>query len=124
MGIIREKTGGLGVDLAIEAAGSSNALNIGIAALRPRGTLVIFSYIWDPLPPDFGIISMKELNLVGSCRSHGCFDPCLKWMAEGKIPVEKLIDLQLPLAQANLALTQVKHRKKDIFKAVLLPNGG
>ncbi|MCC6123974.1 MAG: alcohol dehydrogenase catalytic domain-containing protein [Pirellulales bacterium] len=121
--IVRHRTGGLGVDLVIEATGSSDAPNLGIAALRPRGTLVIFSYIWKPCPPDFGTVSMKELNLVGSCRSRGCFDPCLAWMAEGKIPAEKLVDLRVPLAEVNLAITQLKHRKKDIFKAVLLPNG-
>ena len=62
--IVREKTDGQGVELAIEATGNSNSLNLGIAALRPRGTLVVFSYIWKPLPPDFGAIHMKELNLV------------------------------------------------------------
>jgi threonine dehydrogenase-like Zn-dependent dehydrogenase len=119
--IVREKTEGLGVDVVVEATGTGAAPNIGLAALRPRGTLVIFSLIWNPQPPDFGAISLKELNLVGSCRSQGCFQPCLTWLAEGKIPAEKLVDLQLPLAQFHDAVRQLKQRKKDIFKAVLLP---
>ncbi len=119
--VVKDKTGGLGVDIVVDATGSGPAPNIGIAALRPRGTLVIFSLIWKPQPPDFGTISMNELNIVGSCRSLGCFDPCLKWMAEGKIPAEKIVDLQVPLHQVNDAIRQLQERKKDIFKAVLLP---
>jgi threonine dehydrogenase-like Zn-dependent dehydrogenase len=121
--VVKEKTGGLGVDVAIEATGVGAAPEIGIAALRPRGTLVIFSYLWHPRPYDFGTVSLKELNLVGSCRSQGCFPQCLQWMTEGKIPADKLVDLQLPLAQFHDALWQLTERKKDIFKAVLLPGG-
>jgi threonine dehydrogenase-like Zn-dependent dehydrogenase len=37
-----------------------------IAQLRPRGTLVIFSYVWEPRALDMGAIHMRELALVGS----------------------------------------------------------
>ncbi len=119
--LVTERTGGLGVDVAIEASGAGAAPNIGIAALRPRGTLVIFSYTWNPQPPDFAAVSMNELNLIGSCRSLGCFEPCLQWMAQGKIPAESLIDLKLPLERVGDAIRAMTQRKKDIFKAVLLP---
>ncbi|HBO42540.1 MAG TPA: hypothetical protein DD670_01110, partial [Planctomycetaceae bacterium] len=119
--LVATMTGGIGVDIAIEATGAGAAPNIGIAALRHRGTLVIFSYIWRPEPPDFGTVSMKELNLVGACRSLDCFEPCLRWMAEGKLPVDSIVDLQLPLERIDDAIRQLTERKKDIFKAVLLP---
>ncbi|MBN2212378.1 MAG: zinc-binding dehydrogenase, partial [Sedimentisphaerales bacterium] len=119
--VVKEKTDGLGVNVVVDATGAGSAPNIGIAALKPRGTLVIFSLIWKPQVPDFGAISFKELTIVGSCRSLNCFDPCLAWMGEGKIPAEKLVDVQVPLAQVNDAIRQLTERKKDIFKAVLLP---
>jgi threonine dehydrogenase-like Zn-dependent dehydrogenase len=122
--IINEKTNGLGVDVAIDATGVGAGPDIGIAALRPRGTLVIFSYIWNPQPPDFGAVSLKELNLVGSSRSQDCFPRCLQWLAEGKLPTEKLVDLQLPLSQFDSAFRKLRERKKDLFKAVLLPSVG
>ena len=116
-----ERTNGVGVDVVIEATGAAAAPDIGIASLRPRGTLVIFSYIWKPQAPDFGTVSMNELNVVGSCRSHGCFAPCLKWMAEGKIPADSLVDLQVPLDQVAEAMRKLTENKKDLFKAVMLP---
>lgn len=118
---VADRTGGVGVDLAIEATGAGAAPALGIASLRCRGTLVVFSYIWKPEPPDWGTVSMKELNLVGSCRSLECFAPCLQWMAEGRIPADNLIDLKRPLAQVHDAIEELARRKKDLFKAVLLP---
>jgi L-iditol 2-dehydrogenase len=118
---VAELTGGLGVDVAIEATGAGESPNLGIAMLRPRGTLVIFSYIWRPEPADFATVSMEELNVLGSCRSLGCFEPCLEWIAQGEIPADGMVDLQLPLRDVNEALRQLAERKKDIFKVVLLP---
>lgn len=119
--IVMAKTDGTGVDVVIDASGAGAAPNIGIASLRPRGTLVIFSYIWHPEPPDFGTVSMKELNVIGSCRSHGCFESCLQWMVTNEIPAKEIVDLQVPLEQVEEAMHDVQHKKQVVFKAVLVP---
>ncbi|MBN2291675.1 MAG: alcohol dehydrogenase catalytic domain-containing protein [Pirellulales bacterium] len=119
--VVAERTGGLGMDVAVDATGAGATPNIAISALRPRGTLVIFSYIWNPQPTDFPAVHLNELNLVGSCRSLGCFEPCLQWMAEDKLPAEDAVDLQIPLQHVNDAISELAQHKKDLFKAVLLP---
>lgn len=119
--LVMSKTDGTGVDVVVDASGAGAAPNIAIQSLRPRGTLVIFSYIWKPEPTDFGTVSMKELNVVGSCRSHGCFPSCLQWMATDEIPAKEIVDLQVPLEQVNEAMHDVQHKKQEVFKAVLLP---
>ncbi|HAL44306.1 MAG: hypothetical protein A2Y12_15295 [Planctomycetes bacterium GWF2_42_9] len=117
-----EKTvGKTGVHLAIEGTSAGAAPNIALNALRPRGTLVLFSYIWKSEPLDLPLLNMKELNVLGSCRSLNCFEKCLHLVSEKKINVASLIDIKEPLADANKAIIQLQENKKNVFKAVLLP---
>ena len=107
---------GVGVDVVIEATGSGGSLNPALRALRSRGTLVVFSYIWKPEVPNMGLIHMRELNVLGSCRSHRAFDRCLELMAEGRINTELLLDLLVPLERHQEAIEAVRVRKERHFK--------
>jgi threonine dehydrogenase-like Zn-dependent dehydrogenase len=119
--ILEKHTGKFGVHLAIECTSAGPAPNIGLNALRPRGTLVLFSYIWKPQTLDLPLLNMKELNVLGSCRSLNCFDKCLTLMSEKKLNIASLADIKLPLAQVNQAITELQKNKMNVFKAVLLP---
>lgn len=119
--VLGKTVGGLGVHLAIEATGSGAAPNIGLRALRPRGTLVLFSYIWHPEMLDLALVNMKELNVLGACRSLDCFGKCLRLMAEGKLDLGTLVDIKIPLEQYDKAMTELRENKANLFKAVLLP---
>ncbi|HBG27970.1 MAG: hypothetical protein A2Y10_02980 [Planctomycetes bacterium GWF2_41_51] len=119
--IIDKVTGKIGVDLVIEATSSGAAPNIGIKALKPRGTLILFSYIWRPEILDVAIVNMNELNILGSCRSLNCFDKCLQLMAEKKLDMALLADIKVPLAKVNNAISELKKNKKNVFKAILIP---
>ncbi len=109
------------VDIAIEATGAGGSPNIGIKALRPRGTLIIFSYIWKPQPLEMGLIHMKELNVLGSCRSLNAFKPCLELMNEKKINTRLLADVIVPFEEYRTAMDRLKNQKEKVFKAVLTP---
>lgn len=110
-----------GVDLAIEGTGATAAPNLGLRALRPRGTLIIFSLVWEPEILDLGLLSMKELNVLGSCRSLNCFGQCVEWMRQGLLDVGDLVDIEVPLEKVHEAMELLRKDKKNRFKAVLLP---
>lgn len=110
-----------GVDLAVECTGATTVPNLGLKALRPRGTLIIFSLVWNPEILDLNLISMKELNVLGSCRSLDCFEQCLKWMEQKQLSINELIDIKVPLEEANAAMETLTKDKKNCFKAVLIP---
>jgi len=115
---VRREIPAPGVDVAVEASGSGAAPMSGLKLLRPRGTLVVFSYIWKPEALDMGLIHMKELNVLGSCRSHHTFGPCLELMADGKIDTETLVDLAVPIDNFREALRTLKADKANTFKVV------
>jgi L-iditol 2-dehydrogenase len=119
--IAKKEVGEPGFDIAIEATGATEAPNMGLKLLKPRGTLVIFSYIFNPEILDLATVSMKELNVIGSCRSLNCFDKCLKLMSRGKLDMGELIDIKVGLDEVAAAMKKLKKDKKNVFKAVLIP---
>ena len=110
-----------GFDLAIEAAGAGPIPNMALNLLRPRGTMILFSYVWKPEILDLGLLHMKELNVLGACRSLNCFEKCLTMMDKGKLDLNTLIDIKVPLEDVNVAMEKLTNDKKNCFKAVLIP---
>jgi L-iditol 2-dehydrogenase len=119
--VVRATTNGRGVDVAIEASGAGPSPNLGLQALRPRGTLVIFSYVWKPEPLAMGLIHMNELNVLGSCRSLGAFGPCLELLGAGKVNTRILADVMVPFSEWPVAMRRLAQEKAQVFKAVFVP---
>jgi threonine dehydrogenase-like Zn-dependent dehydrogenase len=118
---VESNFGDPGPDIGIEATGSPDAPDVAIRLLRPRGVLVIFSYIWKPQAMNMGAIHMRELSLVGSCRSQKAYEPCLRLMSEKRLHPEQLVDVQAPLSECREVMSSLQNRKPEIFKAVFRP---
>jgi L-iditol 2-dehydrogenase len=108
--VLEKTVGKLGVDVVFECTSSGQAPNIALNALKPRGTLVLFSYIWRPEVLDLALLNMKELNVLGSCRSLNCFEKCLKLFSEKKLNVAQLADIKEPLENVNRAITELQKK--------------
>jgi L-iditol 2-dehydrogenase len=119
--VVRKNAGETGVDIVIEATGAGPSPNLGIKALRPRGTVVIFSYIWKPQPLEMGLIHMKELNVLGACRSLNTFEACVDLMKKKKVNTRILADIVVPFEENMKALDMLKNKKQEVFKAVFVP---
>jgi threonine dehydrogenase-like Zn-dependent dehydrogenase len=119
--VVQHAAGAGGLDVAVEAAGSGDSPGFAIPLLRQRGTLVVFSYIWKPNALDMGAIHMRELLLVGSCRSMSVFPSCLEAMASGELDTSLLLDALVPMARFAEALELMRNGKDRVFKVGLLP---
>jgi len=120
--LVRDVAGPAGMDVAIEASGSGDAPGQAIPLLRPRGTLVVFSYIWSPRALDMGAIHMKELSLVGSCRSLDAFSPCIEAIAQGSLRPDLLLDARFPIVRFQEALSLLRADRDRLFKVALEPD--
>ena len=118
---VREHIGNDGADIVVEATGNRHVPAIGLPLLKARGTFVVFSYIFDPEPIDMGLVSMKELNIVGSCRSLEAFDICLAWMETQKISPEAILDRVVRMDDFHLALERLRTKKASTFKTAFRP---
>jgi threonine dehydrogenase-like Zn-dependent dehydrogenase len=91
-----------GADLVVEATGSAEGFALAVAALRPRGTLVLKSTIAESPRLDLAPVVIHELTVVGS--RCGPFPPALAALERGEIEVGALVADRVPLARADEAL--------------------
>jgi len=96
---VTDLTHGLGVDVAIECAGSAQAIRDSIASTRKGGRIVLLAVLGTPVPLDTWAIVEGERTVTGSVQHH--FDEDLPiavdLIASGRIDVRPLITRRIAL---------------------------
>jgi (R,R)-butanediol dehydrogenase/meso-butanediol dehydrogenase/diacetyl reductase len=94
-----EATHGLGVDLSIEASGTSAGLADCIRLTRRRGSIVQAGLHTKPATIDGMALSEKDLSLFGSwCFYITDWPRIIRMIAAGQYPVSKIVTSTIPLA--------------------------
>lgn len=92
VGELRERSGGLGVDVAIECAGSEPGLQTAIGAVRTRGTIAQVGLHVKDAAIDPMRLSEREITLVGTWAYDVHEWPrYMAQVASGAFPVEKVV---------------------------------
>lgn len=99
------------IDVQFECSGAPAALASGVAALRPKGTLVQLGMGGDMTIP-MQAITAKELTLRGSFRFHSEFATAVAMMQKGLIDVTPLITHKFGLDDAIDAFEMAKDRSQ------------
>ena len=89
-------------DLVVEASGSPTGLDLALARVRPRGTVVMKSTYVGRYPLDPAALVVPEVSLVG-CRC-GPFAGALRLLRDGRVDPRPLIHRTFPLARGLEAL--------------------
>ncbi|HEY1269314.1 MAG TPA: alcohol dehydrogenase catalytic domain-containing protein [Candidatus Binatia bacterium] len=95
-------------DIVVEATGSTSGLEAALAAVRPRGTLVLKSTVAGEHKISLAPLVINEVTLVGS--RCGVFPPALEALAQKKISVTALIEKTYPLADGVDAVARAGQR--------------
>jgi len=85
-------------DVAVECTGNSEGFAVALAALRPKGTMVMKSTYASPLTLRADAVVVGEITLVGS--RCGPFAPAIELLRQGKIDVAPLVHARYPLEEA------------------------
>ncbi|MCL4159351.1 UNVERIFIED_CONTAM: hypothetical protein GTU68_032335 [Idotea baltica] len=96
-------------DVLFECSGAEQALAMGIASLRPQGTIMQLGLSGDMSLPMMAITA-KELNLKGSFRFHEEFNTAVELMRSNLIDVKPLITHTFDLADAEQAFITANDR--------------
>ena len=105
----------IGFDIAVECTGNQDGFAAALAALRPKGTLILKSTYPGALSFDATPLVVDEIKIVGS--RCGPFDKALKVMADGKIDPTGLIDARYALADGLAAFEH--HARASVLKVLL-----
>ncbi|MCM3790153.1 NAD(P)-dependent alcohol dehydrogenase [Domibacillus indicus] len=122
---ISEYTNGLGVDVAIETAGSPAALKSMISGVRRGGKAVIVGMSSeDEAPLNIAQIISKEIDIRGVFRYHHTYPKAIQLLSESKIDIEKIItDYYDSLNEIEAAFKKAIQDKKNTLKIMIYPNG-
>jgi len=117
---IRERTGGDGVDVAFEAAGSESATIQAVDAVRPGGTLVLVGY-WNTdhvgLP---AIRAMRKgLTIRFVRRMKHTFPRSLDLLQRGLVNLPALISHEFEFSAVPEAFVRAEKRSPDFLKTVI-----
>ena len=102
----------------VDATGSAAGLALALAAVRPRGTLVLKSTVADRHNLSLAPLVINEVTVVGS--RCGVFPPALRALTEGAVAVTALIDRIVPLTAGVEALA---HAARPGVRKVVLDAG-
>ncbi len=114
--IVREATGGRGVDLAIECAGAEAALVSCLKTAKSGGTIVVVG-LGDHTDYTLPIVELavKELDIKGIFRYAYTYPAAIKLLASGTVDVEAMITHHFPLDDM---LTAFEYAEKGTDGAV------
>jgi L-iditol 2-dehydrogenase len=118
---ILQRTGGVGVDVAMEAVGRNETANAAIASVRKGGTVVLVGNISPDVTLPLQKVVTRQIRLQGSCASAGEYPQAIALMASGAIRVKPLITAIAPLADGPQWFERLYAGEPNLLKVVLTP---
>jgi L-iditol 2-dehydrogenase len=118
---VLQRTGGVGVDIAMEAVGRDETVNAAIASVRKGGTVVLVGNISPTATLPLQKVVTRQIRLQGSCASAGEYPQAIALMASGAIRVKPLITAIVPLAEGPQWFERLYAREPNLLKVVLTP---
>lgn len=119
--LVREKTGGLGADLAFEAVGASPTVKTCVESVRKGGRVVLIGNIAPTV--EFGLQSVvtREIDVLGSCGSCNDYPACLELMRRGSIRVSEVVSASVPLERGQEMFDRLYAGEAGLTKVILQP---
>jgi L-iditol 2-dehydrogenase len=121
--IVREMTAGIGADIVICANPVATTQTQAVEVVRKSGKVVFFGGLPKSAPNttvDANRIHYGEIELLGSFSYHPRFHKlALDVLAQGMLPVERIITHKFPLTEINQAFSTAE--RGDAIKVVIMP---
>ena len=118
--VARAFSGREGVDCVVETAGTADAVNDGLALVRPGGRVVLTGLPHDPTPVAFFSVVRREVTITGSMIYQDEFREALRLVAEGAVRPAPLITHRFPLAEIDRAFAA--HEAPAAVKVAVVPS--
>ncbi|MBS1872740.1 MAG: galactitol-1-phosphate 5-dehydrogenase [Acidobacteria bacterium] len=118
---ILKRTGGRGVDIALEAVGATQPIATAIACLRKGGTLTLVGNVAPNIDLPLQAVVTRQLRLQGSCASCNDYPACIELMSRGAIKVDPLISARVPLDEAANWFERLYAHEPNLMKVIVQP---
>ena len=118
---VLELTNGIGVDIAVEAVGKTQTVNVAIDSVRKGGSVVLVGNIAPEITLPLQKVVTRQIRLQGSCASAGEYPKAIQLLSSGDIKVKPLITAIAPLDDGPRWFERLHAREPNLMKVVLTP---
>jgi L-iditol 2-dehydrogenase len=118
---IAKLTNADGVDLVVEAVGSTEPIHTAIDSVRKGGSVVLVGNVSPSVNIPLQKVVSRQIRLQGSCASAGEYPRAIQLMSSGHIQVKPLISAVAPLADGPQWFERLYAREPNLMKVVLTP---
>ncbi|KAA8494918.1 Erythritol/L-threitol dehydrogenase [Porphyridium purpureum] len=121
--LVKDRTGGYGCDVYLEATGSPASVTQGLKMVRKRGRFVEYSVFKEAVTTDWSEISdTLELDLLGAhCSGNEGYAKAIETLSSGKVPIESIVTHVLPLDKVVDGIHMVNSSSDGSVKVTLDP---
>jgi threonine dehydrogenase-like Zn-dependent dehydrogenase len=110
-----------GADLAFEAVGKSESVNMAIDLLRKGGTAMLVGNTSTRIDFPLQKVVTRELKILGSCAIRGEYETVLQMIDTGRIDVSDQISAVAGLSDGALWFDKLRRHPGELSKVILIP---
>lgn len=114
-------TGGVGVDVALEAVGSTVTIKSAVESVRKGGTVTLIGNVSPTAEIPLQAVVSRQIRLQGSASSSGEYPECIEMLARGAVDVKPLISMVAPLEEGPQWFDRLHAREANLMKVILSP---
>jgi len=118
---VADLTDGVGVDVVIEAVGTTQTIALAIDSVKKGGSVVLVGNITPEVNIHLQKVVSRQIRLQGSCASAGEYPRAIELVSRREIQVRPLISAVAPLAQGPKWFDRLHAREPNLMKVVLTP---
>ncbi len=118
---VRRHTSETGVDVALEAVGSTPTIKTAIESVRRGGTVTLIGNIAPTVEIPLQIVVGRQIRLQGTAASAGEYPECIDMLATGKVNLKPLISMVAPLDEGAQWFERLHAREANLMKVILTP---
>jgi len=117
---LMESTGGLGLDIVFEAAGSPRTAGDAVRIAKRGGKVVMIGLAPDDnFPYPLVHAQLREIDILSVFRYSNVYPSAIALVAEGRVDTKSLITHRFPLERAEDALLLSDSRADGVIKAMV-----
>ncbi len=119
--VIRNRIGGHGADVAVEAVGNEPAVNTAIECVRKGGKVTLVGNLKPHVEFPLQSVVTREIDVLGSCASSGEYPVCIEMLTRGDVNVEPMITARAPLDEGPQWFERLYQGEDGAMKVMLEP---
>ncbi|MDQ2712411.1 MAG: galactitol-1-phosphate 5-dehydrogenase [Acidobacteriota bacterium] len=118
---VKRHTAGKGVDVALEAVGSTPTIRTAIDSVRKGGTVTLIGNIAPTVEIPLQAVVSRQIRLQGSAASSGEYPECIELLSKNRINLKPLISMIAPLDDGSQWFERLHGREANLMKVILAP---